>query len=130
VLGGIDRETKECFMVPVDRRDAATLLPIIQQFVHPGTRIFTDEWRSYHNLPQLGFGHNTVNHSLHVVDPHDAEIHTNRVEGMWSNVKRMSGTRKEGPLLDTYLQEFMWMQQFGNEPFHNLVNHIIEQYNV
>ena len=39
VFGGIDTTTKEGFMVPVDRRDANTLLPIIQNYILPGTNI-------------------------------------------------------------------------------------------
>ncbi|CAF1169703.1 unnamed protein product [Didymodactylos carnosus] len=35
VFGGTDRDTDECFAVTVDRRDTATLLPIIQQYIKP-----------------------------------------------------------------------------------------------
>ena len=37
VFGGIDVETKHGFLVPVPQRDAATLLPILQNYVLPGT---------------------------------------------------------------------------------------------
>ena len=37
VFGGYDVEEKVGFMVPVDSRDAATLLPIIHQHIAPGT---------------------------------------------------------------------------------------------
>ena len=37
VFGGMERTTGECFLVEVEHRDAATLLPIIQQFVRPGS---------------------------------------------------------------------------------------------
>lgn len=30
LFGGVKRGTRKCFMVPVDRRNADTLLPIIQ----------------------------------------------------------------------------------------------------
>lgn len=36
VFGGIDITTRECFLVEVDQRDAATLLPIIEQYILPG----------------------------------------------------------------------------------------------
>ena len=39
VFGGIDITTKKCFLVPVERRDAATLLPIVQQYIFPGSTI-------------------------------------------------------------------------------------------
>ena len=37
VFGGMERTTGECFLVEVEHKDAATLLPIIQQFVRPGS---------------------------------------------------------------------------------------------
>jgi hypothetical protein len=39
VFGGICRETKECFMMCVPDRTAATLMPIIQARIRPGTTI-------------------------------------------------------------------------------------------
>ena len=33
VFGGVERMTGECFLVEVQQRDAATLLPIVQNFV-------------------------------------------------------------------------------------------------
>ena len=33
VFGGIDRETKDVFMIPVEDRSSATLIPIIQQYI-------------------------------------------------------------------------------------------------
>ena len=69
VFGGIDTKTKAGFMVPVDRRDAATLLPIIQQFILPGTTIVSDLWGAYNTVGNLGYAHLTVNHSANFVDP-------------------------------------------------------------
>ncbi|GFR59130.1 hypothetical protein ElyMa_000049100 [Elysia marginata] len=42
VFGGIDNQTKEGFLVLVPQRDAATLLPILQQYVLPGTTVMSD----------------------------------------------------------------------------------------
>ena len=50
IFGGYDIETKHGFLVPVARRDAATLLPIIQQWVLPNTEIWSDMWAAYNNL--------------------------------------------------------------------------------
>ena len=47
VLGGIDRQTGECFLQVVQARDALTLIPIIQAWVLLGTIIMTDEWRAH-----------------------------------------------------------------------------------
>ena len=59
------------FMNVVDQRDAATLLPIIQAYVAPGTIIHSDEWAAYNcvaSLPNVA-SHSTVNHSVTLVDP-------------------------------------------------------------
>ena len=50
VFGGICRETKACFLVPVERRDRDTLLPIIRAEILPGTRVMIDLWKSYDSL--------------------------------------------------------------------------------
>jgi hypothetical protein len=36
VFGGIDTTTRKCFFGTVEHRDAATLLPIIEEFILPG----------------------------------------------------------------------------------------------
>ena len=53
-------------MVEVLDRSAATLLPLIQQHILPGTTVLSDEWRSYRRIPTLGMAHETVNHSLNL----------------------------------------------------------------
>ena len=40
IFGGIDTTTKKCFLVPVAQRDRVTLIPIVQQFILPGTLFF------------------------------------------------------------------------------------------
>ena len=50
VFGGIDGDTGECFVVLVDRRDAATLLPIIHQYILPGTTIYSGQWWAYNAI--------------------------------------------------------------------------------
>ena len=48
----------------VQRRDAATLLPIIWKHVYPGTIIWSGEWKVYRRLQTMyGDDHQTVNHS-------------------------------------------------------------------
>ena len=36
VFGGIDTTTKDAFILEVQRRDRATLMPLIQQWIAPG----------------------------------------------------------------------------------------------
>ena len=102
VFGGTERITGECFLVEVDRRDAATLLPLIQQHIRRGSIIYSDEWKAYSRITATtGMSHETVNHLLHFV------------------------------LFNTYLPAFMWRRRFsGPETFSHIVMHIAEQYTV
>ena len=58
MFGGVERGTCNVFVVEVQDRSAATLLPIIKQHVLPGrlvhTTILSDEWRAYRQAPSLG----------------------------------------------------------------------------
>jgi len=63
IFGGICRETKECFIVPVPDRSAETLFPIILNRIRPGSTIISDCWAAYRSIQEkLGFDHLTVNH--------------------------------------------------------------------
>ncbi|ESN91346.1 hypothetical protein HELRODRAFT_165370 [Helobdella robusta] len=65
VLGGIDMQTKNPFLVEVERRDAATLFPLIQRHVLPGITAWSDQWAAYNCItPVTGLNHQTVNHSI------------------------------------------------------------------
>lgn len=46
-FGGVERGSGRCFLVLVERRNAETLLPIIQAHVFPGSIIISDLWRAY-----------------------------------------------------------------------------------
>lgn len=104
------------YMEVVHTRDAATLLPIIQAHVAPGSVIHSDEWRAYSRvgtLPPVA-SHRTVNHSLTFVDP-TTGVHTQNIESYWNRVKiklkRMRGCMSDQ--IPSYLDEFMWMEHYG-----------------
>ena len=40
-FGGIERVSGECFLVEVQQRDANTLLPLIAQFIRPGSIVYS-----------------------------------------------------------------------------------------
>ena len=80
-----------------DRRNAATLLPIIQRCVLPGTEVHSDDWGAYRRLQLLPHvnRHRVVVHAHNFVDPR-AGVHTRKVESAWSQEKRKEkGRRKE-----------------------------------
>ena len=79
VFGGIEEESRGCFIVAVEKRDEATLLPLIKQWIAPGTTIVSDCWKAYCNLEKHGYKHETVNHSKEFVN--DEGGHTNKIEG-------------------------------------------------
>jgi len=115
VFGGIDTTTSEEFLVEV-QRNAATLLPVLQQHVLPGT-IWSIQWAAYRQIPQVTrLPHQTVNHSLHYVNP-GTGVNTNTVENMWrcakDKFKCMHGTSQAH--ITSYLQEFMWRRQHSRD---------------
>jgi len=67
----------------------ATIAPVIQKLVSPGTLIFTDEYSIYARLTEWGYGHKTVNHGQgEYARDEDGygfyEVHVNTMEGFWS----------------------------------------------
>ncbi|CAF4752643.1 unnamed protein product, partial [Rotaria sp. Silwood2] len=105
------------------RRDAATLMPIIHEFILPGTTIYSDQWPAYNGLANGRNGpdrytHDTVNHSYNFVNPNTL-VHTQNIENMWMvakmRKKEQMGQRRS--LLPTHLAEFMWRRRFSERLF-------------
>ena len=122
------------YMQIVPKRDAATLLPIIQQHVAPGTIIHSDQWSAYNRvstLPNVA-SHHTVNHSIEFVDSVTG-VHTENIESYWNRtkikLKRMRGCHELE--LSAYLDEFMWRERHGistREAFNNIIRDISTHY--
>ena len=133
VFGGIERGTKKCFLVEVAQRNAQTLLPLIQQWILPGTHIISDGWAAYNGIDRINGGiysHDVIVHEQNFVDPNDRDVHTQSVESMWSRAKRIFwqnyGTSRE--LFDRNLIEFMWREKYDENSFSNILTHVMEQY--
>ena len=126
------------YMQIVAQRDAATLLPIIQSHVAPGTIIWSDQWAAYSNVSSLSHvaSHSTVNHSVEFVAP--TGTHTQNIESYWNRVKmklkRMKGNLGCAELeVSGYLDEFMWRERHGDSAiiaFNNICRDISVQYPV
>jgi transposase-like protein len=67
----------------------ATIAPVIQKMVSPGTLIFTNEYSIYARLTEWGYGHKSVNHGQGEYARDEdgdgfCEVHVNTMEGFWS----------------------------------------------
>ena len=87
-FGGIERGSNKCFIVAVEHRDATTLVPLVQQYILPGTTIISDKWAAYNGIQDLpeGYQHLTVNHKLHFIDLLSGAC-TNTIESLWQKFK-------------------------------------------
>jgi len=72
VFGGVQRDDHtKCFLIPVKRRDAETLLPILARHIAEGTTIISDGWAAYGGIQKIkelqtgcqAYSHFTVIHS-------------------------------------------------------------------
>ena len=69
IFGGYDLATKEGFLLPVPCRNAATLMPLIIQWVRRGIKIWSDMWGACNGTAAQGFQHDVVNHQYNFVNP-------------------------------------------------------------
>lgn len=131
VFGGICRETRTCFMVPVEKRDTATLLTIIREKIEPGTTIISDCWKAYDCLSNSEFKHLSVNHSLNFVDP-DTKAHTNTIERLWRDVRSqvpLYGRRKKHFVGYLARSMFLMAHKRGSKRFHAFLEAAAALYN-
>ena len=117
----------------MEHQGAATLLPIIREFILPGTTILSDQWAAYDSIssdPNY-YEHQTVNYSVNFVDP-ETHAHTQNIENMWMCMKRRKKQQmgQHNTLLLTHLAEFMWHRKFADRPLENLVRCIRDLYPV
>lgn len=118
VVGGIDRESKKCFLKIVDKRNCHTLNTVISEFVCPGTTIITDSWKGYGKIKNAGYIHKTVNHSYNFLNPDDITVNTQMIESHWSRIKR-DMRRRIGRMavnkFENYLVEYVWRSLHNSE---------------
>ena len=124
IFGIIERSSNTLIIYPVDKRDAATLVPIIQRHVYPGSRIFSDSWGAYLGLNDLGYQHYTVVHKTNFKQRYQCvdtgeivDCHTNQIEGAWKHCKdhfrKINGTNTK--LFEQHLCEIVWRNHVSRE---------------
>ena len=104
----------------VERRNRDTLIPICEEHVENGSRIWSDEWRAYASLSD-NFVHQSVNHSQRYVNENG--VHSQNIERVWKSVKhkimkRMLGTSQR--FITSHLAEFCWRSRHERTKFELL----------
>ena len=86
-------------------------MPIMKSSTVAGSKLISDEWKSYNDIGKCGYKHYTVRHCENFLDP-ATDGSTNRVEGMWKIAKfeNRKRWRSHRTLLGSYLFEFMWQK--------------------
>jgi len=117
VIGGIERSAnirngyKNLFLRTIKDRNCTNIDEIVKRYVKPGTTIYTDCWKGYNNLKNIGYIHKTVNHSKNFVDP-ITKAHTQTIEGTWSYLKRSILPRhRNNKNIMIHLKEFQWRRK-------------------
>jgi len=92
-------------------RSRAVLEQFVTDMVKPGAVVVTDKWHGYSDLPLLGYGHESHNHS------NGDYADTNDAENIWSVTKRHMRKLYGGRLLTNRLDDFCreWMAR-ANQP--------------
>jgi hypothetical protein len=135
VVGLVERGSGRCWLQIVARRNATTLERIICDHVLPGTTIVTDAWRGYNNVNQLNGGvyeHLVVVHQRGFVHFDHSEIHTQTIEGLWMQTKRLlryQGGTSRG-LLPSYLAAFQWRNSHRELLFGQYMQLLSENFNI
>lgn len=128
VFGGIEEESRKCFIATAENRTEDTLLKIIKEWIAPGSIIVSDCWKAYYNLDKHGYFHKTVNHSKEFVNEEGYD--TNKIEGHWRQLKvklPTHGRKKEH--YSSYLAEFKWRYiHRGEDLWHVFLKDIKEVY--
>ena len=127
VMGMVERGGRAKAKVVVDVK-ARTLVPEIQSAVPVGTTVITDDLLSYRRLTELGYIHDVVPHSkgVYVLGK---DIHTNSVEGFWSQFKRsIDGTYHHvtPQHLQKYVDEYGFRYSHRNDE-HNMFVTMLER---
>ncbi len=85
VVGFVERQG-EVRAIKTDDAKKSTVLPLLQDHIKKGTKVYTDENNIYKRLNTMGFDHSVITHKTGTYVVND--IHTNTIENFWSIVKR------------------------------------------
>ncbi len=131
VLGLVERKGRARAIVIPDVK-AKTLLPVVVANIVNDATVYTDDLMSYDRLTSLGFDHKTVAHSQKIY-VNAGDIHTNSVEGFWSQLKRsIDGTYHHvtAEHLQEYADEYSFRYSHRNDEqpmFKTMLAQVVKQ---
>ena len=116
VLGIVERDGPvRAGVIPTD--SLTYLEGSVSHNVRRGTRVSTDDHRSYRHLGRVGFDHSVIKHSEG--EYARGEVHTNTIEGYWSRLKNsIKGTHVHvsEQHLWKYVSEFSYRYNMRKQP--------------
>ena len=95
------------FFRVVENRSKETLLPIIRDWMLPGSTIILDCCKAYKCLEDKGFQDYSVNHSFHFVDS-EIGVYINSIQGTWLAIKCGLPRKYDKNHFDSHLAEYTW----------------------
>lgn len=86
---GMLQRTGEVVIHMLANVQQATIAPLVQATIAPGSTVYTDEYDIYDRLSEWGYVHRTVCHGAGEYARDDdkdgfCEVHVNTLEGFWS----------------------------------------------
>ncbi len=129
VWGAIQRDGK-VYAKHVPNTGKWTLLEQIQQNVDKNASVMTDNYAGYTQLSKYGYNHFSINHSAS--EYVRGQIHTNTIEGVWSQLKRgITGVYRHvsKEYLQSYVNEYSWRYNnriYAGGMFERLLQQVVE----
>jgi transposase-like protein len=127
VIGAAERtEERKVVFERVQNRNSETIKSFIQRNIKRGSIIYSDCWKGYKDLNEMGYYHYTVNHSQEFINRVNG-VHTNTIEGNWSALKFLIPKRcRNKKYIDAYLLLFMLFRNEKNSIFKKLIEFLIK----
>ena len=130
VFGAIKCYTGRCCMVEVPNCRKQTLVPIIERWILPGSRIISDAWAAYAEIDKIRGGiyaHVVVVHQEMFLAPGDGTVHPQNIKITRYRAKRKlrRQCRTSSALFPSYVSEVLWRNRWEKpQYFAALINTI------
>ncbi|RMX52614.1 hypothetical protein pdam_00016859 [Pocillopora damicornis] len=116
----------------LERRDRASLIPILQRVLLPGAEVHSDDWGAHFNITAHAATvqtHGVVVHAANFVDPVTG-VHTQKEESAWSRLKNKVKMRKgvRNYNLQSFLNQHMWRDWIGEADVFNNIIEVLTRY--